>query len=380
MAKMFALLAAFALASHASAKVSIKLHRREFSLNERLQTVRAQADVLKAKYGGSHTDIVLQNAFNMDYYGEIEVGTPGQKELVMFDTGSSNLWVPNKQPPFGDKNIYSPENSSTYEPNGTVFKILYGSGPVSGTFCADDVTIGSLHLSNFTFAMVDNTTGMDRLYRHAPFDGILGLGWPSISVGGVPTVMEALVASGQLEEPVFGFFLGNHADGELEIGGVDPNHYKGSFTYVPLSHEDWWQVALDGISLGVTGTSLSTTKRAIIDSGTSLLMGPAAEVHSIMETFNAIYFKGMYAIRCSQEIPAISFTLGGKSFSLTKDDIITDRFNGLCLLGILGAPLADMWILGDVFMRRHYCLFDWGQKRIGFAEVATSAAVNDIHV
>jgi len=377
MSKIVALLAVFALASQASAKVSIKLHRREFTVNERLQAIHSQADKLEAKYGGSHADIVIQDYQNAEYYGEIEVGTPGQKEMVIFDTGSSNLWVPNTRPWLSGKNIYSHGSSSTYKKNGTVFKIMYGSGPVSGTYSADDVTIGSLKLKDFTFAEVDNTKGLGMAYRMGKFDGILGMGWDSISVGGVPTVMAALVKSGELEEPSFGFFLGNNAVGELEIGGADSKHYKGSFTYVPLSDEGYWQVGLDGISLGEDGASVSTTKKAIIDSGTSLLAGPTEEVQAIMKKFNATLVMGKaYAVDCSKEIPTLSFTLGGKAFSLTKDDLTFQKSGSQCLLGIqamdVPAPRGPLWILGDVFMRRHYCLFDWGQKRMGFAEVAAA--------
>jgi cathepsin D len=357
-------------------KVPLTKHAR--SLDETKTMLRSVGAALRSpgtasgKLGRPHSEM-MYNFHNSQYLGEIEVGTPGQKMLVVFDTGSSNLWVPTLSPLGKVKhNIYRPSMSSTYIANDTVFEIMYGSGPVAGKYCQDDVAFAGLTLSNYNFAAVGDLSGLGELYTNSPMDGILGMAFDAIVQGGSESPFGALVSSGQLDEPVFGFYLGEKATSELVFGGVDPAHYTGEFTWIPLASATYWQVELQEVQIGDKYFA-PRFGPAIVDSGTSLIVGPEPEIDFLAYHIGAVFQQGLYLVDIRQPLPDIAFKFGGVEFILTPQDYIldVDMEQGIAILGFQGDQSAE-WILGDVFMRPYYIAHDWGNKRLGFAKSTAS--------
>ncbi|XP_018497450.1 lysosomal aspartic protease [Galendromus occidentalis] len=329
----------------------------------------------------------IANYMDAQYYGPISIGNPPQPFQVVFDTGSSNLWVPSANCPITNvacllHNKYHSSKSTSYLANGTTFSIQYGSGAVSGLLSADDVSVNGVNITRQTFAEILKESGLG--FIAGKFDGILGMGYPQISVLGVLPVFDQMVAQNAIAAPIFSFYLtrdNDHPTGsELVIGGIDPKHHKGEITYIPVSRKGYWQFKMDSVKIGdVSKTTLCANGcQAIADTGTSLIAGPTSEVKALNKAIGAAPFlNGEYLVNCNNlpTMPNITFTLGGKDFELTPNDYVMKMSQGglpLCLSGFIGldVPRGPLWILGDVFIGRYFTVFDRQSDRVGFAVAA----------
>jgi phytepsin len=266
-----------------------------------------RAAVHRARYLAGDTTVPISNYQDAQYYGPVSIGTPAQTFQVVYDTGSSNLWVPSSKCSFTQvpcdlhKKYYS-DKSSTYVKNGTTFSIQYGSGEMSGFLSQDTVTVGGLAVKGQVFAEATKEPGI--AFMFSKFDGILGLAYSTISVDGVTPVFYNLVAQNLVASPVFAFWLNRdqtqETGGELTFGGVDPKHYSGDFTFLPVTRKGYWQFDLADVKIaGQSFGACPSGCQAIADSGTSLIAGPSAIVKALNAKIGAV---GVLAEECDQMV------------------------------------------------------------------------------
>lgn len=380
-------LSVLALASTAFAMIRIPL---EVSPRQRISR-EAIARHLEAKYTGQANankwSEPLNDFSDAQYYGNIMIGTPPQKFKVLFDTGSSNLWVPCSNCGILDIACYTHSKfycsrSSTCQQTSTAFKIQYGSGSMEGHVDYDNVYWGSSTsdpmVTKQGFACATKEPGLT--FVAAKFDGILGMGWNRISVDQLTTPFNNLMTQNAAckKQGSFAFYLnrdpttGSPMGGELTLCGNDPNHYTAPINWVPVSKDGYWQLAGDSISVGSTSIA-SGGFAGIADTGTSLMVGPTAAISQIQTAIGATPLAhGEYTVDCSKlsSMPNIVFTINKVQYTLTPNDYVL-KVEGLCLSGFMGMDLPAstgiQWILGDVFIGKFYTVFDMQNNRIGFA-------------
>ena len=240
-------------------------------------------------------EVPITNFMDAQYYGEVALGSPPQTFSVIFDTGSANLWVPSSECSILSiacrlHKRYKAKASETYKDDGRVFEIQYGSGSLAGFLSKDILNWGGLEIKEQIFA--EATSEPSIAFIAARFDGILGMAFPEIAVNKVLPPFQNAVAQGLLPEPVFSFWLNRKTEdeegGELILGGVDPDHFIGERTWVPVTRRGFWQFDMDGMSVG-EDSALGCKRgcQAIADTGTSLLVGPLAEVAAINKAIGA---------------------------------------------------------------------------------------------
>uniref|UniRef100_A0A0K0E9F8 Aspartic protease n=2 Tax=Strongyloides stercoralis TaxID=6248 RepID=A0A0K0E9F8_STRER len=323
--------------------------------------------------------------FDDFYIGNITLGTPAQTFEIVLDTGSSNLWVIDAKctsqacqgyPNSGyTKHRYDTSKSSTYKSESTPFSIQYGSGSCDGHLAKDTLTMGGLTVKTQELGVA---TSIAEVFGYQPVDGILGLGWPALSVDNVVPPMQNLLP--QLSAGLFTVSLnllpnpssvsGSSNGGTITYGGLDTKNCKGSISYVPLSSETYWQFPIEGFSIG--SFKESRKQQVISDTGTSWIGAPTNYMSRIATTLGAQFDweNELYTLPCTGTYPDMVFTINKKKYNIPSKQYILDLGlgSGNCALAAfdMGGMGGPQWILGDVFIRQYCNIYDITNKRIGF--------------
>ncbi|XP_031421353.2 pepsin A-like [Clupea harengus] len=316
----------------------------------------------------------MTNDADLSYYGVITIGNPPQSFTVIFDTGSSNLWIPSvycNSPACNNHQKFNPKSSSSFQSTQQTLQIQYGTGSMTGILGYDTVGVGGISVSNQIFGLSETEA---QFMQYMQADGILGLAFPSISSSGATPVFDNMMSQGLVSQDLFSVHLsGKSQTGSVVLfGEIDSQYYTGSFNWIPLTSESYWQIAMDSVTINGNTVACSGGCQAIVDTGTSLIVGPSGDISNMNGWVGATTNQyGDATVSCGniQNMPEVTFTINGHAFTLPASAYVSQGYNS-CSTGFGNGGNDQLWILGDVFIRQFYTVFDRKYNMVGLASTA----------
>jgi len=355
------------------------------------------AELHTARAGQGAALVKMRNLMDSQYVGPIGVGTvrrgwtnlePQAHANVVFDTGSTNLWIAStlcKQKSCAERTRYNPEQSVTYSAvRRDELDVEFGTGELRGRLAVDDFHVGPFTVKRQTFGMIQEEIG--EVFDYLPFEGILGLGFPSMAVNGSVPLVDNVIQQKVLPKNEFSFFFTRLPETASAVffGGVDSRFYDGQIRLFPVVEEYYWTVELVRLSLGAHVLNLdeygSPVKRVIFDTGTTYFTAPSFAIGPILDR--------LPSCMCSEvaALPTLTYTLrDGRG--LTHDvDVPPSMYmvgsggHSICDPAFMEVDVPDehgpAFLLGEVFMRHFYTVFQRGDGT-GPANVGLARARHD---
>ncbi|XP_065209260.1 cathepsin D-like isoform X2 [Planococcus citri] len=312
----------------------------------------------------------------LQYYGTISIGSPPQKINVLFSLEYHVIQVLSSychSSACRDKkhSTYNHTISETFRSKDDFDKeIAKDSAEVEVT---DTITIGGIQIHNASFLV---STVLKKECDRKPCDGIMGLGRYS-------SLLEHCKQFGLKKK--FSFYTNYPWDNntsELMLCGEDKTKFRGNLQYV--TSKDYWssgyEVQRTSVLLHRNDKSDLLIKasivRVVLNPGASYIRGPQRQIDEIYTTLSATTSKisNLKKVDCKtiHTLPSITFTTAGRKFTLTANDYIkplTHNDQRVCIVRFMPYDnYYDWWIIGNVFTRKFYTVFDWETNEIGFAE------------
>ena len=204
------------------------------------------------------------------------------------------------------------------------------------------------------------------------------------------TLVENMKKQGIIENAVFGIYLSGSEYGQIAIqknasvisfGNFDLSQFSTEpLVFLPvISDEGHWALPLDSVTL--FGQNIAKTAYyAIVDSGSSRILGPDSEVSALLAQFESRWkcspSGGLLVCACGwdptlSQFPDIEFVLEGNVLTVKPFMYVMRRYN-YCQLHIAGIHNPHLWVLGTPFMRGYYTVFDMDHKEVGFAPIKSN--------
>jgi saccharopepsin len=266
-------------------------------------------------------------------------------------------------------NSYNPTTSETYADSNNSVTIAYGKGKAVGVLSTDNIIISDINIDQQEFVLVTQDHDFDGMKA----DGILGMGLGYSSNFHHPLIF-SMILQGKIEKPIFSVFLSSinaEVPSNVMFGELDLEKYSeknSTIKYLKTLKDGYWSLKLNSVDLDHHKVAIVSSK-AILDTGSSLISGPESEVNQLYKLIrhnNTCNFDQYLYCKCSNinKFPKLKFTLENTIFELLPENYMI-AYGKKCQILITSSKFISMWILGDVFLRRYYTVFDLENLQIG---------------
>jgi len=342
----------------------------------------------------SKTKVVHKTA----YFGEISVGTPPQKFVVVYDTGSGNLLVPGTDCSSHACEVHDRFNreksSSAHQMNcdgseidskgADDLTITFGTGSITGHCLKDKICIGGACTVG---AFLASTEESEMPFGTFKFDGVLGLALPSMSNSPDFSLMTRMQHEQSLRAPLFSVFLSDSSaeNSEISFGEIKNEHMDGELFWMDVKEPSgYWEVKIDDIALDNKAQSICEQCRVAVDTGTSALAGPSDVILKLSSRLDVQNDCSNY-----HKLPNLGFIMSGHVMNLSPKEYISKDGPNSCDVSLMSLdvppPRGPLFVFGIPFLQKYYTVYDHENSRVGFAvakhagEISESLVTIDVH-
>ncbi|KAL2023783.1 hypothetical protein VTK56DRAFT_1050 [Thermocarpiscus australiensis] len=316
---------------------------------------------------------------DVEYLCEVSIGSPPQKVLLDFNTGSADLWV--------KPHAFSPEESSTFKLlKDKSWRIQYGDGSyASGIVGTDLVSIGGLVIKK---QAVEIANQLSPQFSMGSMHGLLGLAFRQINTvrskgapDPQPTPVDNMISQRDIptEAELFTCALYSARDQGKEsfytFGWIDQDLVKESGEEISWTNIDssqgFWMFSSERVTINGEKVT-SPGNKAIADTGTTLALLSDDVCDALYKQIKGASYSAKYqgfiipkSIKLD-ELPKFSIAVGDKEFVIHKEDLLFAMADSKHWYGGVQSRGENPFdILGGTFLKSIYAIWDQGHKRFG---------------